>query len=918
MKNNLLNKLLSLTLLIMGGAFLNPAWAQSDYSTDYTGNVTLLTSGGTSTTACTISINNEDYAGIKAGTSKVAGAVKITVPSGTKYLHLHAAAWNGENVSLAVTPSGYSENISLTYDDKVSGSGNTYVLTNSNASTSYYKVITFASALAENTDLTFTATGGKRFVIWGVTAEEEGDDGSVTTTTTIDDSGIKNTNMYVSKDAGSFRATVKDESDKEVDGATVTWTSSNTDVAIINSSGEVTLVAAGTTTITASYAGEEDKYKSSSDTYEMTVKNEDPDLVTIWSENFSTPSYSDRSTTYGYVVTGSSAVQSSDNFAGGASPEMMVKSSGTFSATIALLMPTYGYGYSGDLTLTFKSNAKSITVKSGTSGITVNDEASVGAGVEFTTKETHEVIFKGVTSATEDITIIFSAEGGENARIDDILLKGKKAALTVVATPVFYPSSGAVVSGQEISITCPTDGASIYYTTDGTDPSSSSTLYNPASKPTVTTASTIKAIGIKDGLTNSAVAEASYTIAAPCATPSFSVAEGEVEKGTPVTITCATDGATIYYTTDGTEPTTSSSTYESPLTINNSQTIKAFAAKEGLANSEVASVVYSVKDYSTLPFEWPGGTSSDLNNVTGVTTSGLGDYAASNAPYRIKMDGTDDFIQVKTDTKPGKVYVGVKMLGGNSTSNIKVQESADGTNFTDVEELTISGSQNDIHDFETSKSFAATTRYVKIIMSKKGSNIGVGPITITGCEIVTIGPANYTTYTTTGKVCFPEGVTGYIATATTTSTVELTSKNSVPASTPIVLKASAGTYYLPVITTDPDNVSRNILQASDGSVKGDGSTIYALGVGKTGDSTGKVGFYLVGENVVIPAGKAYLNLGGSPAKEFLTFDFSETPDGIKTLSQTPVKEEGIYNLSGQRLNKMQKGINIVNGKKVLY
>ena len=74
----------------------------------------------------------------------------------------------------------------------------------------------------------------------------------------------------------------------------------------------------------------------------------------------------------------------------------------------------------------------------------------------------------------------------------------------------------------------------------------------------------------------------------------------------------------------------------------------------------------------------------------------------------------------------------------------------------------------------------------------------------------------------------------------------------------------------------------------------------------------------MGENVVIPAGKAYLNLGGSPAKEFLTFDFSETPDGIKTLSQTPVKEEGIYNLSGQRLNKMQKGINIVNGKKVLY
>ena len=41
------------------------------------------------------------------------------------------------------------------------------------------------------------------------------------------------------------------------------------------------------------------------------------------------------------------------------------------------------------------------------------------------------------------------------------------------------------------------------------------------------------------------------------------------------------------------------------------------------------------------------------------------------------------------------------------------------------------------------------------------------------------------------------------------------------------------------------------------------------------------------------------------------------PDGIKTLSDSPLKDENIYNLAGQRLNKMQKGINIVNGRKVL-
>lgn len=743
-----------------------------------------------------------------------------------------------------------------------------------------------------------------------------------TTSVTIDATGITNTKIHNSTAAGSLSALVTDDSEKAVEDAEVTWSSSNEDVATIDDDGVVTLVASGTTTITATYAGKDGFYNPSSATYELTVLNEDPSLVTIWSEDFSDYSANAVPTggTYSYTCVTSGTKVYNENSAGGKSPELLVgKSSGSFTAVIPLLNSTYGY--SGDLTMTFKSNAYSITVTSGTTGVTVDGEASVGAGVSFSTKETHTVTFKGVTTETSDITIVFAASSSSNVRLDDIVLKGKRSELTVVATPVITPFSGAVAFGTEVDISCATGGATIYYTTDGSTPTSSSTVYDPDSKPTITAATTIKAIGIKAGLTDSGVASASYTIAEPCATPTFSVAEGTVDEGTKVSLSCDTDGATIYYTTDGTTPTTSSDVYSSAITINSNQTIKVIAAKDDMAYSAVASATYTIRDYANLPFEWPGGTSSDLNNVTGVTTSGLGDYAASNAPYRIKMDGTDDFIQVKTDTKPGKVYVGVKMLGGNSTSKIKVQESADGTNFTDVEELTISGSQNNVLNLETSKSFAVTTRYVKIIKSQHGSNIGVGPITITGCEIVTIGPANYTTYTTTGNVCFPEGVTGYIATATNTtaSTVTLTSKEYVPASTPIVLKATAGTYYLPIITTTPDDaVTGNLLQASVGSVKGNGSTIYALGLGKTGANEGKVGFYLVGENVVIPAGKAYLNLGGSPAKEFLTFDFSETPDGIKTLSQTPVKEEGIYNLSGQRLNKMQKGINIVNGKKVLY
>ena len=115
-------------------------WGQSDYSSDYTGNITLSTEGGANASTCVISISNTNYNGIKAGTSSKAGAVMISVPSGTKYLHIHAAAWNGTNCSLTVTPEGYSDAIALTANSGIAN--NSPFTFNGDASTSdYYEVI---------------------------------------------------------------------------------------------------------------------------------------------------------------------------------------------------------------------------------------------------------------------------------------------------------------------------------------------------------------------------------------------------------------------------------------------------------------------------------------------------------------------------------------------------------------------------------------------------------------------------------------------------------------------------------------------------------------------------------------------------------------------------------------------------------
>ena len=149
-----------------------------DYSTVYTSNVNLSTTGGTSASSAKVKINSVDYTAIKCGTGSKAGAMKLTVPSGTTKLHVHIAGWNGENVTVTITPAekvskvnGTTGNTaSLTADTGVSGSSTTYTLDGtSSLTTDYFKTIDL-TGISSDTELTIAATSGKRFVIWGVNA----------------------------------------------------------------------------------------------------------------------------------------------------------------------------------------------------------------------------------------------------------------------------------------------------------------------------------------------------------------------------------------------------------------------------------------------------------------------------------------------------------------------------------------------------------------------------------------------------------------------------------------------------------------------------------------------------------------------------------------------------------------------------
>ena len=104
------------------------------------------------------------------------------------------------------------------------------------------------------------------------------------------------------------------------------------------------------------------------------------------------------------------------------------------------------------------------------------------------------------------------------------------------------------------------------------------------------------------------------------ATPVFSMASGTYYETIEVEITCATEGATIYYTTDGSDPTTASTVYTAAITVDEDMTLKAIAMKEGYENSNIATANYVILSNVVIIFEqdWEG----DMNDWTFVTVEG--------------------------------------------------------------------------------------------------------------------------------------------------------------------------------------------------------------------------------------------------------------------------------------------------------
>lgn len=619
------------------------------------------------------------------------------------------------------------------------------------------------------------------------------------------------------------------------------------------------------------------------------------------------------------------------------------------------------------------------------------------------------------------------ASGGSNglvtvSKVEYYINEGGSTVETV-ATPTFSPEAGVYTSAPNVTISTGTQGATIYYTTDGTDPTTSSSVYS--SPITISSTTTIKAMAVKNGMENSAVATATYAILDHAGTEDdpYTVADARnaIDANTGVT--------NVYATGIVSEIVTAYSSQYGNITFDivdaegNTQTIRAYRCTGNeAANVQVGDVVVvkgNLTKYNTT-YEFAQGceivsrtssstqvaaglafsstsVSADLADLSSFTAPTLDNpnnlpvtytssntevatvdadgtvtilaegkttitasseeteqYLAGTASYTLTVidpnaPGSENNPYTVADVKDGKadgkteIYVIGYIVGNyNSTAPITsgsqladtnlaladLQSETSGSNTIPVELGKNSGLRDEWGCNTNDGSIIGTQVLVKGDGTKYFSVNGIKNTTeVTAVAIpVTISAAGMATFSSKEALDFTGVKDIYAYTAQVEgSKVNFTRVYKVPANTGLLLRnpnangESTVEAQVPVITeTEAETLNNNALVAVAETIKSlateneKGGTNYILN--KKGDN---VGFYKANSQKV-GAGKAYLHVPASvPVREFIGFD--DETDGIRQIEngQSAIDNAEIYNLSGQRVNKAQKGIYIVNGKKVV-
>ena len=270
-----------------------------------------------------------------------------------------------------------------------------------------------------------------------------------------------------------------------------------------------------------------------------------------------------------------------------------------------------------------------------------------------------------------------------NAQITKIFVYKKEGDSPIaVSAPTFSPAAGAVKAKTPVTIKA-AEGCTLSYTVNGVAQTSASNIATVS--PTVPT--TIKAKAVKNGVESDEVT-ATYTISV--AAPTFSPAAGAVEEGTVVTIT-SPDAASMRFTVDDETSTVDAGTIEH--TVTKTTTLKAVAIDAYGNKSEEVVASYTIVPQgvqtATIDFEDAASNYTDwtfTNMESGKTNDKVTPHGGS---YFGNTGGkASASIETKEPTNPISITFYVTKQSSNTTASTwKIQTSTDGSNWTDVKEV---------------------------------------------------------------------------------------------------------------------------------------------------------------------------------------------------------------------------------------
>ena len=863
MKKLLLRTMVLLCALVVGS--LN-GWAENTYekvtatSQLTAGEKYLIVYEGTNSAACgalsttstkyglsigvtisssTITINEEAVVAFELGGSSGAWTFKngsnyLTWSSGNSLNQKNTATSNNEKWTIAI-----SDGVTTITNNATSGETTRYLKYNSSSGQQRFACYT---------------SGQQNISLYKKQA-------STKTATTVTINGTPSTEVYMGDAVTSpTGATVK--AGETTVGTTVTWSSSNTNAATINSStGAISIQGPGSTTIKATFA-ETSTHQGSEASYTLNVYG----IFTTMAElqagcaAYGTTALKGKMTFNNVYVT---AVKGNNAYiSDGTNGAVIYKSSHGFAAgdklaSSALEMTMMNYNnYTPEITSLTKTT-EGLTVTSG------SEITPTSLAVNAITTANFGTLVK-ITSVTYDATnkVFKDASSNEIAYYDNF------SASPTLNDGEEYDVTGVILFKNNTTVEiCPRSAADVVAKTVKTTPTSNWKVGS----------NVITSIAVTKGGTVSATFETNSTGTKSFASSQESVAT--VSNTGVISLAGAAGIATITATTEANAAYYSSS---APLTV-----IVGEAVEDGVFNfgnfQDYGSGIIPGDSYYTDEATWTAG------NITLKTT---GKYR-----WFIANTGTPDL-----------------RLYGNTPNSTMVVSAPDGYVITKIDGVSsnLTASTGTI----SSTTWKGKSQSVTFTYEATSSSVTISSLTVHYSEPtinVTMGSEGYMTYCNqNASISFDNTLTAYKVTAVD-SEVHMTEVTTVPANTPVVLKGAAGSHTITILESSTTTTNDNQLRRSTGSTTTDDSyDIYALA-----KKNAVVGFYHVKAGTNVPAGKCYIRIAKSnSAREFLGFAFDDEATGVNEMKAQKVDGQ-VYDLQGRKVTTPSKGLYIVNGKKVV-